>query len=56
MLKTDTTNSYASIITTVPGPNSLKYFNEETKYIAPGIQTIATRSKVTFEIISPPPI
>ncbi len=49
MLKTDTTNSYASIITNVPGPNSLKYFNEETKYIAPGIQTIATRSKVTFE-------
>ena len=49
MSKTETLNSNASIITEIPGPNSLKYFNEETKYIAPGIQTIATRSKITFE-------
>ena len=49
MLTTETKNSYASIKTEVPGPNSLKYFNEEIKYIAPGIQTIATRSKITFE-------
>lgn len=42
-------NKFASVITEIPGPNSLNYFNEEQKYIAPGIQTIATRSKIGIE-------
>jgi len=44
-----TTNKFASVVTEIPGPKSLKYFNEEKNYIAPGIQTIATRSKITIE-------
>ena len=44
-----TANKFASIVTEIPGPNSLNYFNEEQNYIAPGIQTIATRSKIVIE-------
>ncbi len=44
-----TKQKFASIKTKIPGPESLKYFEEEQKYIAPGIQTIATRSKITIE-------
>jgi len=44
-----TANKFASVVTEIPGPKSLKYFNEEKNYIAPGIQTIATRSKITIE-------
>lgn len=32
-----------------PGPKSLKLFNEEQKYIAPGVQTIAISSKLVME-------
>lgn len=39
----------AQIKTAIPGPNSLKYFNLEQKYISPGIQTIATLSKIVPE-------
>lgn len=42
-------SDYAQIKTSIPGPKSLEYFNEEQNYIAPGIQTIATRSKITME-------
>lgn len=39
----------ALIKTEIPGPKSLQLFNEETNYIAPGIQTIATRSKIAID-------
>ena len=39
------TLTYAETKTEIPGPKSLALFNEEQNYIAPGIQTIATRSK-----------
>lgn len=42
-------NKYASIATEIPGPKSLKLFEEEQNYIAPGIQTIATRSKIAID-------
>ncbi|HMN25337.1 MAG TPA: aminotransferase class III-fold pyridoxal phosphate-dependent enzyme, partial [Ignavibacteriaceae bacterium] len=40
---------YPDVKTEVPGPKSLDLFNEEIKYIAPGIQTIATRSKIAID-------
>ncbi|RPH31235.1 aminotransferase class III-fold pyridoxal phosphate-dependent enzyme, partial [bacterium] len=40
---------YAHIVTSVPGPESLRYFDQDQKYISPGIQTIATLSKLTIE-------
>lgn len=40
---------YADVKTEIPGPKSLDLFNEEINYIAPGIQTIATRSKITID-------
>jgi len=39
----------ALVKTEIPGPKSLKLFNEETNYLAPGIQTIATRSKIAID-------
>ncbi len=39
----------ALVKTEIPGPNSLQLFNEETNYLAPGIQTIATRSKIAID-------
>jgi 4-aminobutyrate aminotransferase/(S)-3-amino-2-methylpropionate transaminase len=40
---------YSKIKTAVPGPNSLRYFEMEEQYISPGIQTIATLSKIVPE-------
>jgi 4-aminobutyrate aminotransferase/(S)-3-amino-2-methylpropionate transaminase len=40
---------HAQILTTVPGPRSLRTFEEEQKYISPGIQTIALLSKIVLE-------
>ncbi len=40
---------YASIVATPPGPKSLQYFDFEQQYISPGIQTIATLSRLTME-------
>jgi len=40
---------YSKIITQIPGPKSLEYFNLESNYISPGIQTIATLSKIVPE-------
>lgn len=40
---------YANIVTSVPGPESLKYFEEDQKFISPGIQTIATLSRLAIE-------
>jgi len=40
---------YSQIKTEIPGPISKKYFEMEEKYISPGIQTIATSSKVVME-------
>ncbi|MGK9369383.1 aspartate aminotransferase family protein [Melioribacter sp. Ez-97] len=42
-------NKHTQIITEIPGPKSLKLFEEEQFYIAPGIQTIATRSKIAID-------
>ncbi len=39
----------ARIVTSIPGPKSLQYFNEEQQYISPGIQTIALLSKIVIE-------
>jgi 4-aminobutyrate aminotransferase / (S)-3-amino-2-methylpropionate transaminase / 5-aminovalerate transaminase len=35
--------------TDIPGPESVKYFESEQHYIAPGLQTIATLSKIVME-------
>ena len=43
------TNHYVDIKTEIPGSKSLELFNEEQNYIAPGIQTIATRSKIALD-------
>ena len=49
MLTTTNINrKYSSIVTEIPGERSLKIFNEEKEYIAPGIQTIATSSKIAL--------
>jgi len=40
---------YSKIKTKIPGPESQKYFEMEEKYISPGIQTIATSSKIVLE-------
>ena len=39
----------ASVTTAVPGPKSKKIFDEEQKYISPGIQTIATLSQIVVD-------
>jgi len=44
-----TEKKYSNIKTAIPGPKSLQFFDEESNYIAPGIQTIATRSKITID-------
>lgn len=46
LTKTKKTKKYSLIKTEIPGSNSLKIFNEEQKFIAPGTQTIATSSKI----------
>ncbi|HVN49269.1 MAG TPA: aspartate aminotransferase family protein [Bacteroidota bacterium] len=40
---------YARVVTSIPGPQSKKYFDLDQKYISPGIQTIATSSQLTME-------
>jgi 4-aminobutyrate aminotransferase / (S)-3-amino-2-methylpropionate transaminase / 5-aminovalerate transaminase len=40
---------YTQIKTEIPGPISKKYYEMEEKYISPGIQTIATSSKLVME-------
>lgn len=49
MYTTETQTKHSRIKTEIPGPLSLKYFEEEQKYISPGIQTIATLSKIAVE-------
>jgi len=44
--KTKLPRFFSSIVTEIPGKNSLKIYEEEQKYIAPGTQTIATLSKI----------
>ena len=39
----------AKVLTTIPGPKSKEIFDYETKYISPGIQTIATLSQLVME-------
>lgn len=43
---TNKKKKFSRIITEIPGKKSLKIFEEEQKYIAPGTQTIATSSKI----------
>jgi len=45
----DYKRKYSRVVTEIPGPQSLKYFELDQKYISPGIQTIATSSKLTME-------
>jgi 4-aminobutyrate aminotransferase / (S)-3-amino-2-methylpropionate transaminase / 5-aminovalerate transaminase len=40
---------FASIKTEIPGPKSLEYFDSEQEYISPGVQTIATLSRIVPE-------
>jgi 4-aminobutyrate aminotransferase-like enzyme len=40
---------YASVKTELPGKKSAELFNEEQKYLAPGIQTIASSSRLVLE-------
>jgi len=49
MLTTMPETHHARIVTPIPGPLSQKYFAEDQKYISPGIQTIATLSRLTIE-------
>jgi 4-aminobutyrate aminotransferase-like enzyme len=44
-----TTHGKALIKTDIPGPKSLHYFENEQSYLAPGVQTIATLSKIVVE-------
>jgi 4-aminobutyrate aminotransferase-like enzyme len=39
-------NKFTKISTEIPGPKSLEIFEQEQKYISPGVQTIATLSKI----------
>lgn len=48
-MKTKTALKYSLIKTEIPGPKSLEIFNTEQNYISPGIQTIATLSKIVPE-------
>lgn len=49
MLVTDPVMKKASVKTSIPGPRSKAIFDEEQKYISPGIQTIATLSQLVME-------
>ncbi|MGE5430306.1 MAG: aspartate aminotransferase family protein [Syntrophomonadaceae bacterium] len=49
MLTADFKPKHASMMTQVPGPKSKELFDLEQKYISPGIQTIATSSKIAVE-------
>lgn len=40
---------YASIISPIPGPKSVHWFERDQEHLSPGIQTIATRSRLTIE-------
>jgi 4-aminobutyrate aminotransferase / (S)-3-amino-2-methylpropionate transaminase / 5-aminovalerate transaminase len=42
-------NSKAKMVTAVPGPRSLRLFEEEQHYIAPGLQSIALLTKIAVE-------
>ena len=39
----------SKIMTEIPGPKSLEIFNMEQNYMSPGVQTIATLSKIVVE-------
>jgi 4-aminobutyrate aminotransferase / (S)-3-amino-2-methylpropionate transaminase / 5-aminovalerate transaminase len=49
MFVNTTEKKFSSIVTPPPGPKSRQYFDLEQQYISPGIQTIATLSKLTME-------
>lgn len=48
-MSTSCNTKYASIVTSIPGPKSVHFFDYEQNHISPGIQTIATLSKLTIE-------
>ncbi|HLP17558.1 MAG TPA: aminotransferase class III-fold pyridoxal phosphate-dependent enzyme [Bacteroidota bacterium] len=49
MSDTNIETRHARIVTNVPGPQSLRHFSRDQRFIAPGIQTIATLSQLTIE-------
>ncbi len=49
MLVNSNKTRYAQIRTSIPGPRSVRFFEDEQRYISPGIQTIATLSRLTME-------
>ena len=49
MLLSETITRKAFVKTDVPGPRSREIFDFEQKYISPGIQTIATLSRIAME-------
>ena len=48
-MSTSCNTKYASIVTSIPGPKSVHFFDYDQQHISPGIQTIATLSKLTIE-------
>src|ERR1041385_4664826 len=49
MTTTETLTKKASVKTAIPGPRSKEIFDQEQRYISPGIQTIATLSQLAME-------
>ncbi len=45
----ETLNQKTRIKTEIPGPESLRYFEFEQQFVAPGVQTISTLSKIVLE-------
>ncbi len=49
MATSDTMTRKASVKTAIPGPKSKQIFDEEQRYISPGVQTIATLSQLVMQ-------
>ncbi len=45
----ETANKRSRVRTEIPGPESLRYFEFEQQYMAPGVQTISTLSQIVLE-------
>ncbi len=49
MASNDTMTRKASVKTAIPGPKSKQIFDDEQRYISPGVQTIATLSQLVMQ-------
>ncbi len=49
MAGSDTMTRKAAVKTAIPGPKSKQIFDEEQRYISPGVQTIATLSQLVMQ-------